>query len=70
MNKNVRLGLVLPLVGVTVAWIGLVVASFLDLRINFYTQSGYLDFVEVKASTYVVLFGDCFRFGFVGLQSC
>ena len=55
MNKNVRLGLVLPLVGVTVAWVGLVVASFLDLKINYYTQSGYSDFVEVKASTYVVL---------------
>ena len=55
MNKNVRLGLVLPLVGVTVAWVGMVVASFLDLKINFYTQSGYSDFVEVKASTYVVL---------------
>lgn len=55
MNKNVRLGLVLPLVGVTVAWVGMVVASFLDLRNNFYTSSGYPEFVEVKASTYVVL---------------
>ena len=57
MNKNVRLGLVLPLTGVTVAWLALVVASYLDLGINFYTGTGYPNFVEVKASTYVVLLG-------------
>lgn len=57
MNKNVRLGLVLPLVGVTVAWVAMVVASFLDLGANFYTSSGYPEGGEVRASTYVVLAG-------------
>ena len=57
MNKNVRLGLVLPLVGVTVTWIAMVVASFLDLERNYYTSSGYPEGGEVKVSTYVVLAG-------------
>jgi hypothetical protein len=57
MNKNVRLGLVLPLVGVTVAWVAMMVAAYLDLRINFYTSTGYPEAVAVKGSTYVVLAG-------------
>lgn len=55
MNKNVRMGLVLPLVGVTVAWLGMVIAAYLDLGVNFYTGTGYPNFVEIKSSTYVVL---------------
>ena len=57
MNKNVRLGLVLPLVGVTVAWVALVIAAYMDLRNNFYTSTGYPNDVPVKVSTYVVLAG-------------
>ncbi|MFM5952165.1 MAG: hypothetical protein ACKOOE_06195 [Micrococcales bacterium] len=57
MNKNVRLGLVLPLVGVTVAWVAMVVAAYLDLGLNFYNGSNYSNFVEVKVSTYLVLLG-------------
>lgn len=57
MNKNVRLGLVLPLVGVTVAWVAMMVAAYMDLRINFYTSTGYPEAVAVKGSTYVVLAG-------------
>lgn len=57
MKKNVRMGLVLPLVGVTVAWLALVFASYLDLGVNFYNGFGYANYVEVKASTYVVLAG-------------
>ena len=57
MNKNVRLGLVLPLVGVTVAWVALVIAAYLDLRNNFFTSTGYPTVVPVKVSTYVVLAG-------------
>lgn len=57
MNKNVRLGLVLPLVGVTVAWVAMMVAAYLDLRVNFYTASGYPEGGAVKGSTYVVLTG-------------
>lgn len=54
MNKNVRLGLVLPLVGVTVAWLSLMIASFMDLGLNFVS---YFSRPEVKLSTYVVLAG-------------
>ena len=52
-----RLGLVLPLIGLTVAWVSLMVASFLDLGINFYTSTGYPEVVGFKMSTYVVLAG-------------
>ena len=51
MNKNVRLGLVLPLVGVTVAWVGMVLAAIFDLPYD------YSNSPEVKASTYTVLAG-------------
>lgn len=54
MKNNVRLGLVLPLLGVTVAWVSMVVAAYLDLSLL--SDSGYVT-VEVKASTYVVLAG-------------
>lgn len=57
MNKNVRLGLVLPLVGLTVAWVSMMVASFMDLGANYYTSTGYPDPAGVKVSTYVVLLG-------------
>jgi hypothetical protein len=65
MNKNVRLGLVLPLVGVTVGWVALVVASFLDLGNNYYTSNGWPNHGEVKASTYVVLAGLAIASGLV-----
>ena len=57
MNKNVRLGLVLPLVAVTVVWLGMVLGAYLDLGLNFYDGNKYTNQVEVKASTYVVLAG-------------
>ncbi len=62
MNKNVRLGLVLPLVGVTVAWLSMMVATFLDLGINY---GGYYDRPEVRVSTYVVLGGFALASGLV-----
>ena len=65
MNKNVRLGLVLPLVAVTVAWISMVLASYLDLGINYQSGSGYGNYVEVKASTYAVLIGLALASGLV-----
>lgn len=54
MNKNVRLGLVLPLVAVTIAWLSMMAATFMDLEIQF---GGYNDRPEVRMSTYVVLGG-------------
>lgn len=57
MNKNVRLGLVLPLVGVTVAWVALVIAAYMDLQNNFFRAYGSPTVVPVKVSTYVVLAG-------------
>ena len=54
MNKNVRLGIVLPLVGVTVAWLSMMIATFMDLGTNY---GGYYDRPEVRVSTYVVLGG-------------
>ena len=65
MNKNVRLGLVLPLVAVTVAWLAMVFASYLDLGINFYDGSKYPNYVEVKPSTYTVLVGLALASGLV-----
>ena len=65
MNKNVRLGLVLPLVAVTVAWLAMVVAAYLDLGINFYDGTKYPNYVEVKPSTYVVLVGLALASGLV-----
>lgn len=57
MNKNVRWGLVLPLVGVTVAWLALVFAAYQDIGVNFNTGTGIGNYVEVKSSTYTVLVG-------------
>lgn len=65
MNKNVRLGLVLPLVAVSVAWLSMVLAAYLDLGINYQTGSGYGNYVEVKASTYTVLAGLALASGLV-----
>jgi hypothetical protein len=50
MKANVRMGIVLPLVGVTVAWVAMLVASALDL--GSIGGSGSL-----RLSTYVVLAG-------------
>jgi hypothetical protein len=52
MNKNVRLGLVLPLVALTVAWIATIAAAFIDLPYS----SGQTA-PAVRVSTYVVLGG-------------
>lgn len=65
MNKNVRMGLVLPLVGVTVAWVALVLASYLDIGVNYQTGTGYGNYVEVKPSTYMVLVGLALASGLV-----
>lgn len=54
MEKKIRINLVLPLLGVTVAWVAMVLAAFLDLQQNQYWDRPA---VEVKASTYVVLVG-------------
>lgn len=62
MNKNVRLGIVLPLVGVTVAWLSMMVATFLDLGNQY---GGYYDRPEVRISTYVVLVGFALASGLV-----
>ena len=55
MNKKVRLGLVLPLVAVTVIWLAIVAASYIDLQL--YVKYPAYQNVEVKVSTYVVLVG-------------
>jgi hypothetical protein len=52
MNKNVRLGLVLPLVALTVAWIATISAAFIDLP-----YSAGKSAPNVRFSTYVVLGG-------------
>lgn len=65
MKKNVRLGLVLPLVGVTVAWVAMVFASYLDLGVNYQSGTGYGNYLEVKPSTYVVLVGLALASGLV-----
>ena len=62
MNKNVRLGLVLPLVGVTVAWLSMMIATFMDLGYNYIT---YFQRPEVRLSTYVVLAGFAVASGLV-----
>lgn len=54
MNKNIRLGLLLPMAGVTVAWISMMVAAYLDLTID---NINAVVRVEVKPSTYTVLLG-------------
>lgn len=51
MNKRIRINIVLPLIGVLVAWIAMVTASFLDLSFDYPTTP------EVKGSTYTVLVG-------------
>ena len=57
MKANVRMGIVLPLVGVTIAWVAMLVASFLDLG-----SDGFSGTVHV--STYVVLGGLALASGF------
>ncbi len=52
MNKNVRLGLVLPLVALTLAWIATIVAAFIDLPYSTGKSAP-----SVRLSTYVVLAG-------------
>ena len=52
MNKNVRLGLVLPLVALTVAWLATISAAFIDLP-----YSAGKTAPNVRLSTYVVLGG-------------
>jgi hypothetical protein len=52
MNKNVRLGLVLPLVALTVAWLATIAAAFIDLP-----YSAGKTAPNVRLSTYVVLGG-------------
>ena len=55
MEKKLRINILLPLLGVTVAWVATVLATYLDLGINQYY--GNVPFVEVRPSTYVVLAG-------------
>jgi MFS family permease len=55
MEKKIRINILLPLLGVTVAWVATVLAAYLDLGINQYYNSA--SFVEVRPSTYVVLAG-------------
>ena len=55
MEKKLRVNILLPLLGVTVAWVATVLATYLDLGINQYY--GNVPFVEVRPSTYVVLAG-------------
>jgi hypothetical protein len=50
MKANVRMGIVLPLVGVTVAWVAMVLASFIDLGSTAASNA-------FRVSTYVVLVG-------------
>ena len=63
MNKNVRLGLVLPLVGVTVAWLSMMIATYMDLGLNTYYSNAIRP--EVRVSTYVVLAGFAIASGLV-----
>lgn len=51
MEKKIRINILLPLVGVMVAWLGMVLASVLDLPFDYGSTP------EVKASTYTVLAG-------------
>jgi MFS family permease len=55
MEKKIRINILLPLLGVTVAWVATVLAAYLDLGIN--QGYGNSPFVEVRPSTYVVLAG-------------
>lgn len=55
MEKKIRINIVLPLIGVAVAWVALVVSTYLDLTVNRYYEN--MPLVEVKASTYVTLGG-------------
>ena len=55
MEKKIRINILLPLLGVTVAWVATVLAAYLDLGINQYYNSESM--VEVRPSTYVVLAG-------------
>jgi hypothetical protein len=55
MEKKIRINIVLPLIGVAVAWVALVVSTYLDLSVNQYYQN--MPLIEVKASTYVTLGG-------------
>jgi hypothetical protein len=52
MNKNVRLGLVLPLVALTVAWLATIAAAFMDVQYSLGKAAP-----NVRVSTYVVLAG-------------
>lgn len=52
MNKNVRLGLVLPLVALTLAWFAMIAAAFIDLPYSVGNPAP-----NVRVSTYVVLAG-------------
>ena len=52
MNRNVRLGLVLPLVALTVAWLATIAAAFIDVQYSLGNQAP-----NVRVSTYVVLAG-------------
>ena len=52
MNKSVRLGLLLPLVALTLAWIATITAAFIDLP-----YSAGKSAPSVRVSTYVVLGG-------------
>jgi hypothetical protein len=52
MNKNVRLGLVLPLVALTVAWLAAIAAAFMDVQYSLGKAAP-----NVRVSTYVVLAG-------------
>jgi len=51
MEKKLRINIVLPLLGVLIAWVAMVLASVFDLPWD------YGQYPEVKASTYVVLAG-------------
>ena len=55
MEKKIRINIVLPLIGVAVAWVALVVSTYLDLTVNRYYEN--MPLIEVKASTYVTLGG-------------
>ncbi len=55
MEKKIRLNILLPLLGVTVAWVAMVLASYFDLSVASYWDQP--NFAEVKASTYAVLAG-------------
>jgi len=64
MNKNVRLGLVLPLVAVTVAWLAMMVATYVQTHLNDFAAYPSVP-AEVKASTYIVLVGLALASGLV-----